>query len=54
MGTADLMDRELTGMVKEQSEDIKSELVELRKVRQAARGYGDRMKSPPRFLDTTR
>ena len=54
MGTADLMDRELMGMVKEQSEDIKSDLVELQKVRQAARGYGDRMKSPPRFLDTTR
>jgi hypothetical protein len=54
MGTADLMDRELMGMAKEQSEDIKSELVELQKVRQAARGYGDRIKSPPRFLDTTR
>jgi hypothetical protein len=54
MGTADLMDRELMGMAKEQSEDIKSELVELQKVRQAARGYGDRIKSPPRFLDTKR
>jgi len=54
METADLMDREVMGMVKEQSEDIKSDLVEIRRVRQAARGYGDRMKSPPRFLDTTR
>ena len=54
MGAADQMERELMGMVKEQSEGIKSELVELQKVRQAARGYGDKMKSPPRFLDTTR
>jgi len=54
MVTVDLVDRELMGMVKEQSEDIKSELVELHKVKQAARGYGDKMKSPPRFLDTTR
>ena len=54
MGAADLMDREIMGMVREQSEGIKSELVELRTVGQAARGYGDRMKSTPRFLDTTR
>jgi hypothetical protein len=54
MVTVDLMDRELMGMVKEQSKGIKSELVELQKVRQAARGYGDKMKSPPRFLDTAR
>jgi hypothetical protein len=54
MVTVDQMDRELMGMVKEQSKGIKSELVELQKVRQAARGYGDKMKSPPRFLDTTR
>ena len=54
MVTADLIDRELMGMVKEQSEDIKSELVELQKARQAARGYGDKMKSPPKFVDTTR
>lgn len=54
MGAAELMDRELMGMVKGHSEDIRSELVELQKVRQAARGYGDKVKSPPRFLDTTR
>ena len=54
MGTAELLDRELMGMVKEQSEDIKSELVELHNVRQAAGGYGGKMKSPPRFLDITR
>ena len=54
MVTVDQMDREVMGMFKEQSEDIKSELVELQKVRQAARGYGDKVKSPPKFLDTTR
>jgi hypothetical protein len=54
MVTVELMDRELMGMVKEQSKGIRSELVEIQKVRQAARGYGDKMKSPPRFLDTTR
>ena len=54
MVTVDQMDREVMGMFKEQSEDIKSELVELHKVGQAAKGYGDKMKAPPRFLDTTR
>jgi hypothetical protein len=54
MVTVDHMDRELMGRLEEQSRGIKSELVELQKVRQAARGYGDKMKSPPRFLDTTR
>jgi hypothetical protein len=54
MESADLMDRELMAMVKEGSEGIKSELVELHKVRQAARKYRDKRKSPPRFFDTTR
>jgi hypothetical protein len=54
MGAAELLDRELMDMVRAHSEGIKSELVELKKVGQAAKGYGDRMKAPPRFLDTTR
>ena len=54
MGAAELMDRELMDMVKDQSRGIKSELLEVQKVRQAARGYKDKRKSPPKFLDTKR
>ncbi len=54
METADLTDRELLVMVRQESEGIKSELLELQKVRQAARGYRDKRKSPTRFLDTIR
>ena len=42
MGAAESMDRELMGMVKGQSEDIRSELVELQKVRQRPRVTGTR------------
>lgn len=54
METANLMDRELLAMVKVESAGIKSELLELQKVRQAASGYRDKRRSPPRFLDTVR
>ena len=49
-----LMDRELVGVVAEQRDDIKTELLKMRHMRQAARGYKSNMKYPAKFLDTRR
>jgi len=54
METVDLIDRELIVMVGAEGENIKGELLKLQDVRQAARGYHDKIKSAPRFLDTIR
>ena len=54
METIDLMDKELTVMVKEESETIKTELLNIRNVRHAARGYKKIERFSPRFLDTVR
>ena len=52
MTTVDLMDRELMVIVKEEGESIKAELLKMRNVRQAARGYRKDFRCPARFLDT--
>ena len=54
METVECIDRELIVMVGAEGENMKTELLELRDVRQAARGYRDKIKSAPRFLDTIR
>jgi len=54
METVDLIDRELIVMVGAEGENIKTELLKLQDVRQAAKGYRDKIKSTPRFLDTIR
>jgi hypothetical protein len=54
METVDRIDRELIGMVRAEGENIKTELLKLQDVRQAAQGYRDKIKSTPRFLDTIR
>ncbi|MEJ2658586.1 MAG: hypothetical protein P8012_15585 [Desulfobacterales bacterium] len=50
----DLMDRELVVIVAEQRDDIKTELLKMRNMRQAASGYESGVKYPARFLDTRR
>jgi hypothetical protein len=50
----DLMDREMVSVVAEQRDSIKTELLKMRNMRQAARGYKSDMKHPARFLDTRR
>ncbi|MBA7650635.1 hypothetical protein ES703_58445 [subsurface metagenome] len=54
METVDLIDRELIVMVGAEGENIKTELLKLQDVRQAAKGYRDKIESTPRFLDTIR
>ena len=54
MESVDLMDRELIGVVKEESEGLKTELLKMRNVQQAARGYKRGITHPPRFLDKVR
>jgi len=54
METVELIDRELIVMVGAEGENIKGELLKLQDVRQAAKGYRDKIKSTPRFLDTIR
>ncbi len=54
MEKADLIDRELMVMVKEEGESIKTELLRMQNVRQAARGYKEEKTYSPRFLDTIR
>ncbi len=54
METVDLIDRELIVVVRGEGENIKGELLKLQDVRQAAKGYRDKMKSTPRFLDIIR
>lgn len=50
----DLMDRELVAIVSEQGESIKTELLKMRNMRQAARGYQTNKRYPAKFLDTRR
>lgn len=50
----DLMDRELVAVVAEKSKSLKTEILKLRNMKQAARGYGSHIKYPARFLDTRR
>lgn len=50
----DFMDRELIVVVAEQCDSVKTELLKMRNMRQAARGYKPDMKCPARFLDTRR
>jgi len=54
METVELIDRELIVVVGAEGENIKTELLKLQDVRQAAKGYRDKIKSTPRFLDTIR
>ncbi len=65
MATVELLDREVTAVVKQEVENIKTDLLNRRNVRQAARGYGGpvghpargyggRVGHPARFLDTHR
>ena len=54
METVELIDRELIVMVGAEGENIKAELLKLQDVRQAAKGYRDKIESTPRFLDTIR
>lgn len=50
----DLMDRELVTIVSEQGESIETELLKMRNMRQAARGYHTIKRYPAKFLDTRR
>ena len=54
MEAVDHMDKELMRVVKEECEGIKRELLEMRNVRQGARGYKKEISYSPRFLDTMR
>ncbi len=54
MEKTDLIDRELMVMVKEEGERIKTELLRMQNVRQAAKGYQKEKTYSPRFLDTKR
>ena len=48
------IDRELMVMVREEGESIKSELLKMRNIRQASRGYKNEGTYAPRFLDMKR
>jgi hypothetical protein len=50
----DFMDKELVTIVSERGESIKTELLKMRNMRQATRGYQTNMRYPARFLDTRR
>jgi len=50
----DLMDREMVTIVSERRESINTKLLEMRNMRQAARGYHTSRRYPARFLDTRR
>ena len=54
METIELLDREVTAVVKQEVKNIKADLLNMRNIRQAARGYGGRVGQPARFLDTHR
>ncbi len=54
MEETDLIDRELAVMVKKEGEGVKTELLKMRGVRQAAKGYKGQGGFSPRFLDTMR
>lgn len=50
----DLMDKELVTIVSERGESIKTEILNMRNMRQAARGYQANKRYPAKFLDTRR
>ena len=50
----DLMDKELVTIVSKEGESIKTELLNMRNKRQAARGYQTNKRYPAKFLDTRR
>jgi membrane-anchored protein YejM (alkaline phosphatase superfamily) len=50
----DLMDKELVTIVSERGESIKTEILNMRNMRQAARGYQASKRYPAKFLDTRR
>jgi hypothetical protein len=50
----DFMDRELVAVFAEHRDGIKAELLKMRNMRHAARGYQSDMKYPARFLDMRR
>lgn len=52
METVAPLDREILVMVKEECEEIKTDLLMRQNVRQAVRGYRNDIKDTPRFLDT--
>jgi len=54
MAQVDLMDRELVTIVSEQGESIKTEILKMRNMRQAARGYRTNKRYSAKFLDTRR
>jgi hypothetical protein len=54
MEAVEPLDRELMAVVKQEGECIKTNLLGMRKVQQAAKGYGSNLRHPPRFLDTRR
>jgi len=54
METIPPVDRELMAMVREEADSIKTELLNMRNVRQAAQGYKNERLCPPRFLDMKR
>jgi hypothetical protein len=51
---AAFMDRELVTIVSKQGESIKTEILKMRNMRQATRGYQTNNRYPARFLDTRR
>jgi hypothetical protein len=50
----DLMDRELVNVVSEQSESLKTEILKMQNMRQAAKGYQTVKRYSAKFLDTRR
>ena len=54
MMQVELMDKELVIVVSERSESIKTELLKMRNMRQAARGYQTIKRYPAKFLDARR
>ena len=54
MDSVDLIDKELMVKVKEESNSVKRDLLKMRNVRKAARGYRPETRYSPRFLDQRR
>jgi len=54
MEKIDLIDQEFMAMLKEEGEHVRTELLKMRNVRQAGRGYKRERGFSPRFLDTVR
>jgi len=54
MKTIEPLDTDLMAVIKHEGERVKTDLLGIRKIRQAAKGYGGNRIHPPRFLDTRR